>query len=91
MLTICFRLLGGYDRLENVRLEDALQDLTGCVLDTLPFTFLTSANDLRRVQMFETLQQSLIDSALILLCTKVLPVIKTFIESLLLAYYCCVF
>lgn len=65
------RLLGGYDRLDNLRLEDALQDLTGCVLDALTFHDLSIGNELRRVEMFEALEQALSDGAIVLLCTKV--------------------
>ncbi|CDI98218.1 calpain 5 [Echinococcus multilocularis] len=64
------KLLGGYDRLDNLRLEDALQDLTGCVLDVLTFHDLSSSNELRRIEMFEALEQALSDGAIILLCTK---------------------
>ncbi|VDD74167.1 unnamed protein product [Mesocestoides corti] len=63
-------MLGGFDHLENVRLEDALEDLTGCVLDTLSFNNLSGANDLRRIQTFEVLEHALTDGAIILLCTK---------------------
>ncbi|KAL5970867.1 Calpain-5 [Taenia solium] len=58
------KLLGGYDRLDKLRLEDALQDLTGCVLDALTFRNLSSGNELRRVEMFETLEQALSDGAI---------------------------
>ncbi|KAL5108993.1 Calpain-5 [Taenia crassiceps] len=64
------KLLGGYDRLDNLRLEDALQDLTGCVLDALTFNNLSSGNELRRIEMFEALEQALSDGAIVLLCTK---------------------
>lgn len=67
-----FRLLGGYDRLEQVRVEDALQDLTGGVLDTIPFNQLADANDLRRIKLFETLTEGLAENALVFLHTKVL-------------------
>lgn len=67
------RLLGGYDHLENLRLEDALQDLTGCVLDTTNFQEMTNANDLRRIEMFETLTQDLTEGNIVLLCSKVNP------------------
>ena len=65
------RLLGGYDQLQNLRLEDVLQDLIGCVLSTLSFHDLPNASDLRRIEMFETLEQALSDGAIVLLCTKV--------------------
>uniref|UniRef100_A0A183T867 Calpain catalytic domain-containing protein n=1 Tax=Schistocephalus solidus TaxID=70667 RepID=A0A183T867_SCHSO len=64
------KLLGGYDRLESVRLEDVLLDFTGCVLDSLCFSPLTSATDLSSVQMFETLTQALAENSLVILCTK---------------------
>ncbi|BHF73083.1 Calpain-6 [Sparganum proliferum] len=64
------KLLGGYDRLESVRLEDVLLDFTGCVLDSLCFGPLTSETDLSSVQMFETLTQALAENSLIILCTK---------------------
>nr|CDS29264.1 calpain 5 [Hymenolepis microstoma] len=64
------KLLGGYDRLENLRLEDALQDLTGCVLDTITFQDKIVPNDLRKIELFETLGQDLNDGAIVLLCSK---------------------
>ncbi|KAM7535242.1 hypothetical protein Aperf_G00000091997 [Anoplocephala perfoliata] len=64
------KLLGGYEHLENLRLEDALQDLTGCVLDTTNFQEMTGANDLRRIGMFETLTQAINEGSIVLLCTK---------------------
>ncbi|KAM3176768.1 hypothetical protein ACTXT7_005836 [Hymenolepis weldensis] len=64
------KLLGGYDRLENLRLEDALQDLTGCVLDTIILLDMIEANDLRKIEMFETLEQDINDGAIVLLCSK---------------------
>ncbi|VUZ53660.1 unnamed protein product [Hymenolepis diminuta] len=64
------KLLGGYDRLENLRLEDALQDLIGCVLDTIILQDMIEANDLRKIEMFETLEQDINDGAIVLLCSK---------------------
>lgn len=64
------KLLGGYDRLEKLRLEDALQDLTGCVLDTITFQDKTVPNDLRKIKLFETLGQDLNDGSIVLLCSK---------------------
>ncbi|VDO07631.1 unnamed protein product [Rodentolepis nana] len=64
------KLLGGYDRLENLRLEDVLQDLTGCVMDTITFQDVIAANDFRKIELFETLGQSLNEGSIVLLCTK---------------------
>ncbi|KAK4473156.1 hypothetical protein MN116_004338 [Schistosoma mekongi] len=64
------KLLGGYDKLEHIRLEEAIMDLTGGVTESISLHNLCSAPAMKQVQFFELMEHDLVDECIIIFCTK---------------------
>ncbi|XP_018647597.1 Mername-AA248 (C02 family) [Schistosoma mansoni] len=64
------KLLGGYDKLEYVRLEEAMMDLTGGVTESISLQNLYSAPAMKQVLFFEQMEKDLIDECIVIFCTK---------------------
>nr|CAH8822455.1 unnamed protein product [Trichobilharzia regenti] len=64
------KLLGGYDKLEHIRLEEIMMDLTGGVTESIGLHNLSSAPAMKQVLFFERMEQDLIDDCIIIFCTN---------------------
>ncbi|TGZ72084.1 hypothetical protein CRM22_002295 [Opisthorchis felineus] len=64
------KLLGGYENLEHVRLEEVLMDLTGGVTECIGLQTIYSAPAMKHVEFYEKLEEALKEGTLIILCTE---------------------
>lgn len=64
------KLLGGYDKLEYVRLEEIIMDLTGGISECISFQNLPAAPAMKKVEFFEKIEQTFNQGTLIVFCTN---------------------
>lgn len=64
------KLLGGYDKLEQIRLEEILMDLTGGVTECIGIQSILGAPPMKHVEFYEKLENSFNERSLIIFCTE---------------------
>lgn len=66
------RWLGGYDKLEFIRLEEIVMDFSGGVTESMTLEHLSDTFSMKQVAFFEKLQNDLRNESVVIFCTKVI-------------------